>query len=435
MSTMSFDGAIGWLEGFQQFGMNLGLDRINALVEMLGHPEKKIKTIHVAGTNGKGSVCRYITSVLLCAGYNVGLYVSPHLETILERFSINNVMITKGEFTQIASDVRHVVDSLHEKDIVPTYFEITTAMMFLWFAKRNVDYAVIEVGLGGRYDATNIITPLVSIITTISQDHTKILGDTVEKIAYEKAGIIKPNIPVVTGADKQALQVIQQEAEKKQSEIYTISPSDVTIVSSDEQGQTISYKGILHDQTVETQNLGSYQRENVAIALLALDVLQTQGLFLPEDAVNEGIKEMKHPGRMEVINEDPLIILDGAHNPSAMHMLKRTMKELFEQRRIIVVFGVMADKAVEEIIEQILCFADHIIVTHPDMSRAMSPEDIQKIIASLSKDAKITMTQTVTEGLDKAIAIAKTTDIILVTGSLFTVGEARTYLIKRYANG
>lgn len=435
MSTMDFDGAIGWLEGFQQFGINLGLDRINVLVEMLDHPEKKIKTIHVAGTNGKGSVCRYITSVLLCAGYTVGLYVSPHLETILERFSINNVMITKGEFAQIASDVRQVVDSLHEQDIVPTYFEITTVMMFLWFAKRNVDYAVIEVGLGGRYDATNIITPLVSIITNISLDHTKILGDTVEKIAYEKAGIIKPNIPVVTGADKQALQVIQQEAEKNQSEIYNISPSDVTIVSSDEQGQIISYKGILHDQTVETQNLGSYQRENVAIALLALDVLQTQGLFLPEDAVNEGIKEMKHPGRMEMINEDPLIILDGAHNPSAMLMLKRTMKELFEQRRIIVVFGVMADKAVEEIIEQILCFADHIIVTHPDMSRAMSPEDIQKIIVSLSKDAKITMSQTVTEGLDKAMAIAKTTDIILVTGSLFTVGEARTDFRKRYANG
>lgn len=434
MDMMDFNETIIWLEEFQRVGMNLGLDRIIALVEVLGHPEDKIQTIHVAGTNGKGSVCRYISSVLTSAGYTVGLYVSPHLETILERFSINNEMISEQEFAVIASEVKQGVDKLKGSGIEPTYFEITTAMMFYWFAKKNVDYAVIEVGLGGRFDATNIITPLVSIITNVSLDHTKILGDTIEKIAFEKAGIIKPSVPVVTGAEQTALSVIEQEALKHRSVVYVVASSEIRLHSNDESGQIINYKGLLHDHIVKTRNLGSYQRENIAVALLSLDILQTKGIFLPEQAIEEGILTMRHPGRMEVFNHQPFIILDGAHNPSAMNKLRMTMEELFEKRKIIIIFGVMADKAVEKIIDILLKFADHIIITHPNMERAMDVENIHKIILSFSDEIQCTMSRTVSEGLEKALAIAGKEDVILVTGSLFTVGEARINLRKRYAN-
>lgn len=434
MHKMTFDESIKWLDDFQKFGMNLGLERIQALVKSIGHPERKLRCIHVSGTNGKGSVCRYITSVLVAAGYTVGLYVSPHLETILERFSINNKMISEEEFADLSSKLRQEVDTLIRTGIIPTYFEITTAMMFLWFAEKDVDYAVIEVGLGGRFDATNIIVPMLSIITNVSLDHTQILGDTIERIAFEKAGIIKHNIPVITAAQEPAVSVIQKEAEKHHAPIYTVHSSSASIISSDEHGQNILVSGPYHEYTLETQNLGTYQIENVSTALYALEVLQTQGVFLPENAIENGIKDMKHPGRMEIVHQQPLIILDGAHNPSAMDMLHKTIKELFAERRIIVVFGVMADKAVDDIIVMLLSFADHIIVTQPVTSRAMKPKDIQKRIMNVSNDITMSVSYTVPEGIQLAVTSADTDDIILVTGSLFTVGEARRYIREHHAN-
>ena len=436
MRIMDFNEAIRWLDDFQKFGMNLGLERIQMLVETVGHPEKKFQSIHVAGTNGKGSVCSYIASVLISAGYQVGLYISPHLETILERFSINNKLISEEEFAAIASQVKQGVDTLMKKGVTPTYFEITTAMMLLWFAESHVDYAVIEVGLGGRFDATNIITPLVSVITNVNRDHTQILGDTIEKIAFEKAGIIKTNVPIVTAAQETALSVIQQEAKKHHTVVHSVHPSLISPVLSNINGQSIHVHGQLREYTVETQNLGLYQIENVSVALLALEVLQTQGVFLPDDSIENGIRNMKYPGRMEIVHKHPLIILDGAHNPSAMQMLSKTIHELFSdpERQIIVVFGVMADKLVDEIISLLISFADQIIVTRPNVSRAMKPEDIQKHMLNVSKDVKVSLSENIPSGIQQALTVAEKQDIILITGSLFTVGEARTVLKEQYAN-
>ncbi len=434
MRRMIFNEALNWLDGFQKYGINLGLERIQFLVEKIGHPEKKLRCIHVTGTNGKGSVCRYMAEVLLAAGYNVGLYLSPHLETIIERFSINNKMISEEEFAAIASKVKQGADVLIKEGFMPTYFEITTAMMFLWFANKDIDYAVIEVGLGGRYDATNIITPLLAVITNVTLDHTDILGDTVEKIAFEKAGIIKTNVPVVTAAQNPALSVIQKEAKKYHAPVYKIHRSSVSLLSSNEHGQTIHVNSLYNDYTVETQNLGTYQIENVSIAILALDLLQTQGLFLPENAIETGIKNMKHSGRMEIVHQQPLILLDGAHNPSAMEMLRKTIYSLFEKRRIIVVFGVMVDKAVDEIIAIVLSFADNIVVTRPRISRAMKPGEIMKRILNVSKNVNMSFSETISDGIQQAITMAEKQDIILVTGSLYMVGEARKYIREYYTN-
>jgi dihydrofolate synthase / folylpolyglutamate synthase len=430
---MKYNEAIHWLDGFQQYGMNLGLDRIQHLMGSFGHPEETFQSIHVAGTNGKGSVCRYIASVLTSEGYQVGLYVSPHLETILERFSVNNTLISETEFASIASQVKHSVDTLLEQGINPTYFEITTAMMFLWFAEKQVDYAVIEVGLGGRYDATNIITPLVSVITNVALDHTQVLGESIEKIAFEKAGIIKQKVPVVTAAEEDALTVIQQEAKNHQAPLSVLDPSLTSSCTFNDQGQVIKYKGLYKDHTVKIQNLGVYQRENVSVALRTLEILQSRGVFLSDDSIEKGMFEMMNPGRMELVSHSPFIILDGAHNPSAMKMLSTTMQHVFPKRNIIVVFGVMADKAVDDIIASLLTIADHIIVTKPNIARAMEPEEIKNHITQISNDISITLTKTVSEAVQQAVNIATNDDIILITGSLYTVGEARRTIRQQYA--
>lgn len=429
---MTYNEAIHWLDGFQQYGMNLGLERIQHLMRSLDHPEQTFQSIHVAGTNGKGSVCRYIASVLFSEGYQVGLYISPHLETILERFSVNNRLISETEFASIASLVKHSVDTLLDQGITPTYYEITTAMMFLWFAEKQVDYAVIEVGLGGRYDATNIITPLVSVITNISLDHIQILGYSIEKIAFEKAGIIKPNVPVVTAATEEALKVIQQEAKNHQAPLSILEPIFLSSGTFDDQGQIIQYKGLYKDHTVKIQNLGLYQIENVSVALHTLEILQSQGVFLSDDSIEKGMFEMGHPGRMEIVSHTPLIILDGAHNPSAMKMLSKTMQTVFPGRRIIVVFGVMADKAVDDIIPSLLSISDHIIVTKPNIDRAMEPEVIKNHIMQSSNDIPIMLTKIVSEAVQQAMNVVSNDDIILITGSLYTVGEARRTIRQQY---
>lgn len=434
MRLMPFKEAIKWVDDFQKFGVHLGLDRIQLLVKIIGHPEQKLQCIHVAGTNGKGSVCRYINEVLLTAGYKVGLYVSPHLETVLERFSINNNMISKKEFALIASKIKPVVDELITRNLTPTYFEVSTAMMFLWFAEKDVDYAVIEVGMGGRFDATNIVHPLVSIITNVTYDHTNILGDTIEKIAFEKAGIIKKNISVVTAAEKSALSIIQNEAKNLHAMVYKVDPSQVSLLSSDEHGQIMQIKGLYRDYTLETYNLGTFQIENVSVALLALDVLQMQGVFLPDNVIETGIKHMKHPGRMEIVHQRPLLILDGAHNPSAMDMLSKTIKHLFAKRHIIVVFGVMVDKAVDEIIVKLLTFADSVIVTSANISRAMKPAELVDHILKVSSNINMASSQTLAEGLRQALVLATNEDVIIVTGSLYLVGEARKFLKGYFAN-
>lgn len=428
---MKYDESVAWLDGFQQFGMKLGLDRMQILLMHLNHPENELKCIHVAGTNGKGSVCRYLLSILHNAGYTVGMYTSPHLETIRERFIINQNLITKKEFTQLIGTIKDVIDTPALQDLNPTYFEICTALAFLYFKEKAVDYALIEVGLGGRFDATNVIMPLASIITNISLDHQHVLGDTIEEIAGEKAGIIKSNIPVITMAAQPALDIISSVAKKNHAPIFLVKDDDTTVLQRDLNGQIILFKGELKSYHLETKEIGLYQEKNLACVMKTIEVLQMQGLYIPDESIEQGVQSMVHPGRMKIIHKNPFIICDGAHNQAGISLLKKSIQALFPEKKVILIFGALSDKNVKEMLKELHSIAKSIIITQAQINRAMNAEAIKNLLPKKYNEQQVTMTQTIKEAISKGLQQAKPTDIILITGSLYTIGEAIMYFKKK----
>ena len=264
---MNFEEAVDWLYGFQKFGIKPGLERISYIADELGNPQKKYKVIHVGGTNGKGSVCKYLESVLVRSGYKVGVYTSPHIQHILERITINKKRITEDEIVSLIEIIKPIVEEMMKNNNIPTFFEVFTSLAFRYFREEMVDFAIIEVGLGGRFDATNIVKPQVSVITNISLEHQNILGDKIEDIAFEKAGIIKQNTHVVTAVKNNAFEVIDKVAEQKNSVINKIDASNWKRINNDEFGQAFFISGFLNDYTVQTSILGGFQGENIALAI------------------------------------------------------------------------------------------------------------------------------------------------------------------------
>ncbi len=413
-----------WLTGFQRFGMNLGLKRIRVLMDYLDHPERHYPVVHVAGTNGKGSVCRYIASILKTAGYQVGLYTSPHLQTVFERFCINDNIISKKDFANIATMVKPAVDHLIDRGEQPTYFEVCTAMMFQFFALRQVDIAVIEVGLGGRYDATNIVDPLVSVITNVSKDHQQVLGTQIEDIAREKAGIIKKNRPVVTAATGLALDVIKEQAATLSAPVHVITEENICLVQRNEHGQHIRCTGGLESYTVITSLLGSFQQQNITLAITAIEVLQIQGLYLSEEAIIQGIETMHHPGRMQILQKDPLVLIDGAHNESAMNVLCKSIKELFPKKKIIMILGLLHDKDISSITKIVADYADTVIITKPNCNRAENPEIIAEQLRNHHYKKPIKISTSIQQAIQLGLQEAEKTDLILITGSLYLLAAA-----------
>ena len=416
---------IEWLQQFKPYGIKLGLDRIKYIVDKLGNPERRYRNIHVAGTNGKGTVCRLLSNILLEDGYHVGLYTSPHLYDIRERFIVDNKIIEEEKLLEVISIVKPVVDKLIQKKIYPTYFEVTTAIAFQYFSMEDVDIAVIEVGMGGRFDATNIITPMVSIITNISLDHQQFLGETIEEIAFEKAGIIKNGIPVITAADKKALKIIEKTVIEKNSPLRYIKKDYIRRISKNIDRQ-IFHIELERDYTIETSLLGSQQGENIAIVLAAIEELRKQGLKISDESIKNGIKKTNTPGRMELISRKPLILLDGAHNIAGIKVLKENLLD-FNYDKLILVFGVLKDKNYSDMIDIISENADIIILTQPDTSRA-SP--VNSIIKLIDETKKVYVTTKVRDAVDQALKVVGKKDMICITGSLYTVGEAREILMR-----
>jgi len=421
---MNITEALDWLTGFQRFGMNLGLTRMQHLMDSLDHPEQQYPLVHVAGTNGKGSVCRYITSILQTAGYHVGLYTSPHLHTVFERFLIDDNMISEQDFAHVASMVKPAVDSLVEMGEQPTYFEVCTAMMFQFFSLKQVDIAVIEVGLGGRYDATNIVDPLVSVITNVSKDHQQILGEKIEDIAREKAGIIKKNRPVVTAATGESLAVIKEKAATLDAVVHVITDENSELIQRNEHGQHLHCRGWLDDYDVNTSLLGRFQQMNIALAITAIEVLQIQGFYLPEEAIIQGIEQMQHPGRMQILQKEPMVLIDGAHNESAMNALFESIKDLFPGKKIIMILGLLHDKDISVITKIIADYADSVIITKPDSNRAENPERIAKHFRSHEYNKPITLSPSIKQAIQLGLQQAKKSDLILIAGSLYLLGAA-----------
>ncbi len=434
---MSLDRAyretIDYLYALQKHGIKLALSNSATLMALMGDPHRKFRSIHVAGTNGKGSTSAFIASMLQAAGYRVGLYTSPHLVSFTERIRINNVLITEAKVVELAGRVRDVARKATGPDgrgsLNPTFFEVTTAMAFTYFADEGVDLVVIEVGMGGRLDSTNVITPLVSVITNIELEHTDFLGTTLTQIAGEKAGIIKQGVPVVTGAtQREVITVIEQEAAAQQAAVYRLSRDFLPGTVAAQRGQVFDYRGIRSSfENVRINMLGRYQVDNACLALASIECLRNTGVIVDEAAVRRGLEQVRWEGRLELVAHKPDIYLDGAHNPASAQKLAATVREMrTAYGRIILIIGILGDKDYEGIMSALVPLADHVVVTKPQYSRAM---DVRALASEIQKrHGSVETAETVKEAIAAAGKAASRDDLVLITGSLYVVGDARAVL-------
>ena len=437
---MTYREAIDYLGSFVNYEKRSGydykgsfrLDRMRKLAGLLGSPQNDIKSIHVAGSKGKGSTSVFVQSVLKEAGFKTGLYTSPHLVSFRERIRINDSLISEEDLSRLLEKVRAAVDRLDDK---PSFFEVYTAIAYLYFKENNVDFAVYEVGLGGRLDATNIIEPLVCAITPISYEHTNILGRTLKEIASEKAGIIKKDsICVIAPQDKEALDAIKDILKKNNARSIIVG-KDILFkeLKAAEESERFSIFGLSDKYPIlETKLLGSHQIVNAATAIGVIDGLKLRGITIPAKAIIDGIKNARWEGRLEVMSKRPLVILDGAQNKASASSLSIAIKKRFKYKNIILVLGISKDKDIKGILEELLPMAGTVILTKACIKeRACEPSDIKRFIDT--KDKNIFLTSGVEEALAKAIALTAQEDLILITGSLFVVGEARDILTRQYA--
>jgi len=431
-SDSSYQKTIDYLYALQKHGVKLALANSAALMEVMGNPHHRFRSVHVAGTNGKGSTSAFIAGMLRAAGYRVGLYTSPHLVSFTERIRINGIPISEARVVELARRVREGYERPASAAVLnPTFFEVTTAMAFTYFAEEGVDIVVVEVGMGGRLDSTNVITPLVSVITNIDMEHMEYLGDTLEIIAGEKAGIIKPGVPVVTGATQPgALGVIERRAAEQKTRAFRLSVDFKAGNISSGQEQVFDYNGInASSDRLSIAMLGRHQVDNACLALAAVECLRKAGITVDEAAMRRGLAETHWEGRLERVARTPDIYLDGAHNPASALVLAQAVKTMKRSyTRLILVIGILGDKDYRGIITELVPLADHVIVTRPDYARAMEPSVLAAEVRALH--SSVATAETVSRALAVAKETAKPDDLVLVTGSLYVVGDARAALVE-----
>ena len=426
-----YDETIEWLYNLHLFGIKFGLKKVEKLLEYLDNPQDKLKIIHVGGTNGKGSVCAMLSSILTGAGYEVGLNTSPHLSEFTERITINGQQISKTsviEYANLMQEVRERVNA--ETDLgYATYFEVVTAMALKYFADNDVDYVVLEVGLGGTFDATNIVKPLITVLTNIALDHTEHLGTTLTSVAENKAGIIKQKIPVITSNNNQeVLDVIVHTCKQQQCELIRIGKDvEYTIIKSGQKGLRMDYHGLNNNYSdLQVPLLGQHQGDNAALAITTIELLKNQyNMNIPEQAIREGLKSTHWPGRLEIMQESPLVLLDGAHNPAGAQALKEALA-LFDYEKLYLVFGCSEEKDIKDLLEPLLPLANKMIITQSGVRRAAKPKLILKNIPKYDIE-KVVITP-VKAAVKTALSEAGEKDLICICGSLFVVGEARELL-------
>ena len=430
---MNYQECIHYLEEEVGFGSVPGLERIKCLCERLGNPQQKLSVIHIAGTNGKGSAVAMLSSILKEAGYRVGTYTSPHLEKYNERFLINGKEISDEDFAREITLMKNICEELAaEGKAVPTLFEIVTGVAFHYFAEQKVDVLILEVGLGGRYDATNIVAePLLSLIMSISIDHTDFLGDSIEKIAAEKAGIIKKNCPVVLySQDVIVYNMVKDAADRMDAPFYCLNDAEIDVASQTLEGSVFSVKNkSMSLEKVELPLLGSYQISNCVTVLEACRVLKKRGLQLSEEAVRRGLKNAHWAGRMEICRKEPLVILDGAHNEDGIHQLAKSLSVYFRDKKVTLILGVLGDKEYHKMAEHILPHADSVILTEPHSERKL---DVFTLARSISNhNGTIYTEKEIEDAYEKALSLTPAEGIILCCGSLYMIGAMRTYITNR----
>jgi len=403
--------------GLRRFGIKLGLSTIKNILSALGNPQNNYSCIHVAGTNGKGSVASAIAVILQEAGYKTGLFTSPHLVTFNERIQINCRLISNKNVVESYNAVKNV----HRGSREPTFFEFSTAMAFHEFSKEKVDWAVIETGMGGRLDATNIIKPAISIVTNISIEHKAYLGNTIEKIAGEKGGIIKRGTPVITGVkQKDAIYVLKNIAAKKRAPFYLLGDSFKTRKNKN---GTFTYHGMKKVwPDMRTGLSGVHQIENAALVLAACEIIGEE-IDLPVERIRSGLFKNRWPGRLEVVSSSPYIILDGAHNLDAARTLSKFISKEFYGRKITVIAGMLDDKPYPSMLKSILSVCNRAILTKPAIDRALEPETLYEASKGIVKNIKII--PDVKSAIDYAVKTASKDEVIFITGSLYVVGEAK----------
>jgi dihydrofolate synthase / folylpolyglutamate synthase len=412
---------LGYLYGLESFGIVLGLDNVRWILGLIGNPQDSFKTVHVAGTNGKGSVASMISTTLTVAGHRTGAYTSPHLISFTERVTVNGEPITESEVVRLTRMIKARIDEQKEKRPF-TFFDFTTALAFEYFRNQGVDVAVVEVGLGGRLDSTNVVEPLVSIITNVGLDHQDYLGNTIEEIAREKAGIVKKGVPVVTGAEGPALGVIRDAASGR-TNLYVLG-EDFAFVKKDE--RVMSYRGIGASFDALSVGLsGDHQLANASLAVCALEVLTSRGLAIGEEHIRQGLATARWPARLELIpatSGRAAVLLDGAHNPDGAKTLALFLGTHFGERKKVLVFGVMKDKDFPRMLAELLPVVHHVILTKPEIARAALPADV----AVYAPGAVVT--DTVRDALDKAFKEADVSGLVVVAGSFYTIGEVKQLL-------
>lgn len=436
-----YQETLDWIYSWVDFSMKrhvddkhrfFKLDRMNQLMDLLHHPERNFPSIHVAGTKGKGSTASLIASSLEAAGYRVGLYTSPHLEDFRERIMINGEMITEEEVIELADLLKPLTEIVPET----TTFELTTALAFEYYSRKKIDIAVIEVGMGGRLDATNVIDSLVSVITSISFDHMSVLGNTLAEIAAEKGGIVKPNRPVVISPQKkEALDTLKSIAKERNSPLidvtaeyeynelrHSLKAQTLQIVSKSDgvKGKNINTRTPLE---LSMPLLGQHQVENAATAIAALDQIRQAGFKMTRKDIQKGFQTVVWPARFEILREDPPLIIDSAHNGDSMQRLVATVDEYFPEVPFLLVFGASADKSMGDMLAAILPRVDQVITTQSLHPRAATAEELQTIVEK--RFEKVMPVHPAEDALDKALELAGDTKGILVTGSIFIAAAAK----------
>ncbi|UCD54751.1 MAG: bifunctional folylpolyglutamate synthase/dihydrofolate synthase [Candidatus Omnitrophota bacterium] len=427
---MNYREALQYLDSFidyEKIGYknreSFSLSRMRCLAQIFDNPQNSFPAIHIAGTKGKGSIVAFISNILKEAGFTVGVYTSPHLTDARERIKINNEIIAEAELAFYAGEIKRKLDG-KKHGFSPTFFEIYTVLAFNYFKAKKINYGVIEAGLGGRLDATNIIKPLVSLISPISYDHTHILGESLKKIAIEKSGIIKKGcVSISAPQENSVLEVIREKCKSLDVEFILVGKNiRFCEITHDSEKEIFDLKGALGNyENCQSRLLGRHQIINAACAAGIAESLAKRGVKISDESIKKGIEITENPGRCEVIARNPYIILDGAQNRASANALKETIRRNFDYKKLILILGASKKKDIKGIVEELSSLSDMLILTKANIERREEP----RVIAGFIKEKDVILTDSVTEALRRARALASVEDMILITGSFFVIGEAK----------
>ena len=414
--------AADWIQGARYKGQKNGLENMRALLAALGNPQNQFRSVHIAGTNGKGSTAAYTESILRQAGYRTGMYTSPYLITYNERVQVMGKPIPDEDMISLNSRIRQVTERLLEKNVFPTTFELGTALAFAYLAQQKVDFAVIEVGIGGRLDSTNVIpAPEAAVITNIGLEHTAILGSTLAAIAAEKSGILKPGCrAVLYGQSREVGEVVARVCAEKEIPLTVTDASQLTLLSSGLDGQHFTYRG---SAPLLLPLLGDYQLRNAMTVLDTVDALGAQGWNISADAVARGLAAARWPGRLELVRRRPDLIIDGGHNPQCAQALAASLRGLYGEKKLIFLIGVLADKDWQSMVGEVLPLAKAIVTVRPESDRAKDENELAAWVRAQGVPAEAHAS--IGEALDAALALAGPEDAVCAWGSLYSVGELR----------